>query len=79
MNSPRSEWNDRALDQLDGRVENLERDVDGLREHVDRRLSERQPNQMRWSTFLLTVMGTIVVPLIGVIITGYFMLRAAGL
>jgi purine-cytosine permease-like protein len=34
---------------------------------------------MRWSTFLLTVMGTIVVPLIGVIITGYFMLRAAGL
>lgn len=44
MDSPRSEWNDRAIDQLEGRVENLERDIDSTRD--ERAAMARLPGEM---------------------------------
>jgi hypothetical protein len=117
----RSEWNDRAIDGLAKRVDDLgielnivrrlpqavakvdertealetdamrlqraveiadareERRVRELRSYVDKRLDERPAAKTSWGPFLLAFMGTVVVPLLGALIAGYFVVKAAGL
>jgi hypothetical protein len=121
MTPPREEWNDRAVDGLNKRVDDLsieldivrrlpqavarvdertealeqdaarlqraaeaadareERRIRELRSYVDRRLDERPTPRASWGAFLLAFMGTVVVPLAGALIAGYFVMKAAGL
>ena len=58
----RDQWNDRALDQLEARVEGVERDVEALRTHDPGRGHGFDVKT------LLIVLSTIVVPIVVAII-----------
>lgn len=79
MTSKREEWNDRALDQLDGRVENSERDIDDLRAElrdVKRLAAERSPQIS--PALVVTFFATVVVPVLVAFIYAYFRVKGAG-
>jgi hypothetical protein len=69
------DWNRRALDQLDARVENAERDIDALRE--DQRILRDRPTSARipWTT-AIAFAGTVIVPILVALIGAYVVLRA---
>jgi hypothetical protein len=75
MTPQREEWNDRALDQLEARVENLERDADAL----SARIAEPPSRRATWLGFVLTLATGVIVPIAVAAIGAWAIVRAAGI